>query len=355
MRPTCPRQGGTGRWPRRTGRRRSSAPTRPAATTRPRRPSRFSSCCTGPVPPPSGRSGSSRATSSRWPARAAGSPAGRRSLVARRRRVRHPGRRHAARGAAGDGRGRRPPRGRRTGRRDRVRLAGQDRHQLHHRRRPDAFGAELADAARASTIPDGARVWVACEAAAMRDIRRYFIAERQLPPSSLVTRGYWRTGEREPPRPRLRRGLAHPVSYCPTRPSIRSRRKSAWPQCRAYSSIIWISISRRVLCSPSPQGAPRTQIAGRDDEVFGKSDLRRASGPGVRDYRRVAYGAVQVAVVVVGEVGGGTSSPDITRRNQCRSTSAMCRIRPSSDMVDGATERRASCSPSRSGHFISRV
>ncbi|HEY5017240.1 MAG TPA: siderophore-interacting protein, partial [Streptosporangiaceae bacterium] len=64
----------------------------------------------------------------------------------------------------------------------------------HHRRSPDAFGAELADAARAATIPDGARVWVACEAAAMRDIRRYFIAERHLPPASLVTRGYWRAG-----------------------------------------------------------------------------------------------------------------------------------------------------------------
>ena len=69
----------------------------------------------------------------------------------------------------------------------------------HHRRRPDAFGVELADAARAATIPDGARIWVACEAAAMRDIRRYFITERQLPPASLVTRGYWRAGEQNHP------------------------------------------------------------------------------------------------------------------------------------------------------------
>ena len=76
---------------------------------------------------------------------------------------------------------------------------GQDHDQLAPPRRPDAFGAELADAARAATIPDGARVWVACEAAAMRDIRRYLIAERHLPPSSLVTRGYWRTGEQNHP------------------------------------------------------------------------------------------------------------------------------------------------------------
>ena len=65
----------------------------------------------------------------------------------------------------------------------------------HYRRTPDAFGTELAEAARAATIPDGTRVWVACEAAAMRDIRRYFITERHLPPASLVTRGYWRIGE----------------------------------------------------------------------------------------------------------------------------------------------------------------
>ena len=87
----------------------------------------------------------------------------------------------------------------------------------HHRRRPEAFGAELADAARAATIPDGARVWVACEAAAMRDIRRYFIAERHLPaglpghPRLLADR------RAEPPRPRLRRGLAGPRP--PARPA----------------------------------------------------------------------------------------------------------------------------------------
>jgi NADPH-dependent ferric siderophore reductase len=69
----------------------------------------------------------------------------------------------------------------------------------HHRRGPEAFGAELIDAAHAATIPDGARVWVACEAAAMRDIRRYFLTERHLPAASLVTRGYWRAGEQNHP------------------------------------------------------------------------------------------------------------------------------------------------------------
>jgi NADPH-dependent ferric siderophore reductase len=64
----------------------------------------------------------------------------------------------------------------------------------HHRRAPDAWGTELDEAARGAAIADGTRVWVACEAAAMRGIRRYLIGERRLPASSLVTRGYWRLG-----------------------------------------------------------------------------------------------------------------------------------------------------------------
>jgi NADPH-dependent ferric siderophore reductase len=69
----------------------------------------------------------------------------------------------------------------------------------HHRRSPGAFGAELDQAARGAQIPPGARIWVACEATAMRGIRRYFRTERGLPPSSLVTRGYWRLGEADHP------------------------------------------------------------------------------------------------------------------------------------------------------------
>jgi NADPH-dependent ferric siderophore reductase len=69
----------------------------------------------------------------------------------------------------------------------------------HHRRTPDAWGAELDEAARGAAIADGTRVWVACEAAAMRGIRRYLIGERRLPASSLVTRGYWRLGDANHP------------------------------------------------------------------------------------------------------------------------------------------------------------
>jgi NADPH-dependent ferric siderophore reductase len=64
----------------------------------------------------------------------------------------------------------------------------------HHRRSADGFGVELDEAAHAAELPEGARVWVACEASAMRGIRRYFTRERGLPVGSLVTRGYWRLG-----------------------------------------------------------------------------------------------------------------------------------------------------------------
>ncbi len=69
----------------------------------------------------------------------------------------------------------------------------------HHRRSSDAFGEELAAAARAAIIPDGARIWVACESAAMRGIRRYFARERGIPAAQLVTRGYWRLGAQNHP------------------------------------------------------------------------------------------------------------------------------------------------------------
>jgi NADPH-dependent ferric siderophore reductase len=68
-----------------------------------------------------------------------------------------------------------------------------------HYREPGAYGQALAAAARAADIPDGARIWVACESAAMRDIRRYFSRERGIPVGQLVTRGYWRTGEQNYP------------------------------------------------------------------------------------------------------------------------------------------------------------
>ena len=65
----------------------------------------------------------------------------------------------------------------------------------HVRRSPTAFGAELADAARAAAVSAETRYWVACEATAMRAIRRILIEERGIAKTSVVTRGYWRIGE----------------------------------------------------------------------------------------------------------------------------------------------------------------
>ena len=84
---------------------------------------------------------------------------------------------------------------------DEVEFASQAKTEItwHHRGSPDAFGAELAEAGRRAAIAGGTKVWVACEAAAMRGIRRYFLSERRLPASSLITRGYWRLGEANHP------------------------------------------------------------------------------------------------------------------------------------------------------------
>lgn len=68
-----------------------------------------------------------------------------------------------------------------------------------HHRKPNAWGAALLDAAGSDGMSPNARVWVACEAAAMRAIRRRFIAERPIQPAFMVTRGYWRVGEENHP------------------------------------------------------------------------------------------------------------------------------------------------------------
>ncbi len=68
----------------------------------------------------------------------------------------------------------------------------------HHRRSPGAFGEELYDAATQATISGGTQVWVACEASAMRRIRRRLL-DSGVPHPALVTRGYWRLGVADHP------------------------------------------------------------------------------------------------------------------------------------------------------------
>lgn len=51
----------------------------------------------------------------------------------------------------------------------------------------------------------------------------------------------------------------------------------------------------------------------------------------------------------------GADASSNTRRNQARSTSAMCRTRASSDSVDGFIDRSRSCSSLSPAHFMARV
>src|SRR5206468_4257269 len=53
-----------------------------------------------------------------------------------------------------------------------------------------------------------------------------------------------------------------PAGYWPTRPSIRSRMRSAWPLCRAYSSIVWIRTSRSGIGSRSSSPVPWMSRSG---------------------------------------------------------------------------------------------
>jgi NADPH-dependent ferric siderophore reductase len=61
-------------------------------------------------------------------------------------------------------------------------------------------GEALERAVRALELPPGnGRVYVACEADAMRRIRRHLLNERALARAHVVTRGYWRLGETDHP------------------------------------------------------------------------------------------------------------------------------------------------------------
>jgi NADPH-dependent ferric siderophore reductase len=68
-----------------------------------------------------------------------------------------------------------------------------------HRGGVSAPGALLHDAVVTATISAGTKVWVACEAKAVRGIRRALLEAGRVDVGSLVTRGYWRAGEENHP------------------------------------------------------------------------------------------------------------------------------------------------------------
>ena len=56
-------------------------------------------------------------------------------------------------------------------------------------------GRKLTAALKEIELPEGdGRIWVSCEASAMRGLRRHFLEERYLDRSMLRTQGYWRYG-----------------------------------------------------------------------------------------------------------------------------------------------------------------
>jgi NADPH-dependent ferric siderophore reductase len=66
---------------------------------------------------------------------------------------------------------------------------------LHHDRVPGRVGRKLEQAVREFHFPEGSgRVWIGCEAAVMRDIRRHLLNERGMDRAHAHTQGYWKYG-----------------------------------------------------------------------------------------------------------------------------------------------------------------
>ena len=147
---------------------------------------------------------------SRWAARARPGDAGRgrrarsrlhgrpvgRLVPPRRRRARHPGHlRHRRVGAPT------PPRCWRCSRSappaTRCPLPDHPRLEVTWAHREAARGGPRSSEALAGLgAPRGdGRAWVAAESRAVRRIRRHLLDDRGMPPTAVVTRGYWRAGE----------------------------------------------------------------------------------------------------------------------------------------------------------------
>jgi NADPH-dependent ferric siderophore reductase len=79
-----------------------------------------------------------------------------------------------------------------------LRLESPERFQitwLHHGRAAGKIGRQLEQAVREFSLPEGnGRVWIGCEAAAMRDIRRHLLHDRGMNREHTHTHGYWKYG-----------------------------------------------------------------------------------------------------------------------------------------------------------------
>jgi NADPH-dependent ferric siderophore reductase len=71
---------------------------------------------------------------------------------------------------------------------------------LHRGENPAQAGSLLEAALRDFQFPaDACRVYVACEAGAMRRIRKHLLTERGMRRDHIVSRGYWKLGETDHP------------------------------------------------------------------------------------------------------------------------------------------------------------
>jgi NADPH-dependent ferric siderophore reductase len=66
---------------------------------------------------------------------------------------------------------------------------------LHHGWAVGQVGRELEKSVRKFTFPEGnGRVWIGCEAAVMRNIRRHVLNDRGMDRTHAHTQGYWKYG-----------------------------------------------------------------------------------------------------------------------------------------------------------------
>jgi hypothetical protein len=71
------------------------------------------------------------------------------------------------------------------------------------------------------------------------------------------------------------------LAHWPTRPSIRSRSRSAWPQWRAYSSIMWTSTSRSAMVVSVSRSHADAELGGAGNELLREGDLVAPGLPGI--------------------------------------------------------------------------
>ena len=152
-----------------------------------------------------------------------------------------------------------------------------------------------------------------------------------------------------------RRDLLHAVgAHSPTAPSTCSRKRSACPLWRAYSSIMWIMIHRseKVDFSVDTDGSSRLPAASTMERESShwrwKSSMSAAAFSGSRSLKSASRSSTV-------ENGSGDELPRKMRSNHHHSTRAMCRTRPRRLSPDGGMPRRARSAPSRPSHFHSSV